>query len=162
MDTKENISTSKPEYDLTKVFVVHGTNTLIKTEVARLIENLGLEPVILHEQPNGGKTIIEKFETHSAKVGFAVVLLTDDDVAQPKGSDQLKSRARQNVVFEMGYFFGSLGRKRVCTLHTKGIEIPTDIQGIVYVSLDNAGAWKYTLVDELRLAGYSVSKDKIK
>lgn len=140
----------------TDVFVVHGRDDAAKESVARFIERLGLHPIILHEQANEGRTIIEKFERHSS-VGFAVALLTPDDVgAFADDSANLRPRARQNVVLELGYFMGRLGRNRVCTLLKGGVEPPSDISGIVYTPLDVGGAWKLALVRELKSAGYDI------
>lgn len=97
-----------------KVFVVHGHDEGAREAVARFLERIGFEAVILHEKANEGRTVIEKVEAHS-DVGFAVVLLTPDDEGCVKGG-KLQPRARQNVLLELGYFIGKLTRKRVCTL----------------------------------------------
>ena len=133
------------------IFIVHGHDEAAKLEVWRFIEKLSLHPIILHEEPDRGKTIIEKFEHHS-DVGFAVVLLTPDDVGHPKDILESKPRARQNVVLELGYFIGKLGRSRVCALMKGGIEIPTDLSGILFTPMDDAGAWKLKLAREIREA----------
>jgi predicted nucleotide-binding protein len=114
----------------------------------------------LHEQPNRGGTIIEKFELH-ADVGFAVALLTGDDEARIVSSnDAFKRRPRQNVLFEFGYFIGKLGRNRVCALVEGDIEIPSDYQGVVYIALDQAGYWKFDLVRELKAVGFDVDANR--
>jgi predicted nucleotide-binding protein len=142
-----------------KVFVVHGHDVEAKETVARFIERLRLDPVILHEQPNSGRTIIEKFEVFS-DVGFAVILLTPDDVGASSGEPKnLKPRARQNVILELGYFMGKLSRFRVCALFKKGVEIPSDYQGVLYIELDPAGAWKKNLAQELVEANFSIDLD---
>ncbi len=126
-----------------------------------MLEQLDMEPIILHEQPSKGQTLIEKIE-HNSDVGFAVVLLTGDDLGCMKGeTDNLKPRVRQNVVFELGYFFGLLGRKRVCALYESGVELPSDIQGLVYVQLDDPGHWKTSLAQELRAAGFDIDLTKL-
>ena len=133
-----------------KIFVVHGHDEAAKEATAIFLEKLDLDPIILHEQASGGRTLIEKFEKYSSEVGFAVVLLTPDDLgASQKESEKLQSRARQNVVLELGYFLGRLTRNRVCALHRGGIELPSDIQGVIYVEMDDAGAWKAKLAQEL-------------
>lgn len=138
------------------VFVVHGRDEAWKQTVARFLEKLKLAPVILHEQPSMGKTIIEKLESHSM-MGFAIVLLTPDDVgALASEAASLKARARQNVVFELGYFIGLLGRPNVCALVGERVERPSDISGLVYISLDSPGEWKLGLARELRAAGLDV------
>jgi predicted nucleotide-binding protein len=136
-----------------EIFVVHGRDDAAKTEVARLIERAGLVATILHEQANGGRTIIEKFEKHGGSAGFAVVIMTPDDVG---GLDDksLQPRARQNVIGEMFWFAGRLGRERVCALKKGLIEVPTDFAGVGYVDMDASGAWKKDVLRELDHAGY--------
>lgn len=139
-----------------KVFVVHGHDSAIKESVARYLEKIGLEPIILHEQPNGGKTIIEKFEVY-ADVGFAVVLLTPDDFGGSNNQpDESNARARQNVIMELGYFIGKLGRNRVCALYKKGVEIPSDYQGVLYTEYDGGEGWKMRLAQELNECGFAL------
>lgn len=130
-----------------KAFIIHGHNESIKYEVARLIENeCSTKPIILHEQPNKGKTVIEKFETYS-EVDFAIALWTADDLGKAKWDNELKPRARQNVIFETGYFIGKLGRERVIILYEEGVEIASDYSGVVYISL--SGNWKHDLRKEI-------------
>lgn len=112
-----------------KVFIVHGHDDGARESVARFLERMGLEAIILHEQANQGRTIIEKVVAHS-DVGFAVVLLTPDDEGCVKGGTP-ELRARQNVLLELGYFIGRLGRERVCALKSGELEIPSDFAGVV-------------------------------
>lgn len=142
----------------TKVFLIHGHDEAAREAVARFLERLGLDPVILAEQPSGGRTIIEKMESH-ADVGYAIALLTADDVGSRRGEKELQPRARQNVVFELGYFVRSLGRKRVCALTKGDPEIPSDYDGVVYISMV-ADAWKMGLFKELKAAGFDMDADK--
>ena len=145
-----------------KIFVVHGRNEEVKHQAARTLEKLGLEPVILHEQPNRGRTIIEKFEDAAESAGFAVVLLTgDDEGGLRRGKSDPKPRARQNVIFELGYLSAKLGRRRVCALVEGGVETPSDYDGVVYIPLDDHGAWRLSLAKELRAAGYAVDANKL-
>lgn len=154
------VSQSVSHKDNHNIFIVHGHNTSVQLSVARTLDKLGLNPIILHEQPNAGRTIIEKFEANS-NVGFAIILLTDDDEGKLKTEIDLKSRARQNVVLELGYFIGKLGRDRVLPLHSEGVELPSDIHGLLYVPIDKADTWKFALVRELKAAGYSVDANSI-
>jgi hypothetical protein len=138
------------------VFVVHGHDNAAKEAVARHLEKLKFRAIILHEQPSLNKTIIEKLEGHS-DVQFAVVILTPDDVGYPLSDSRMaKTRARQNVIFELGFFIGKLGRDRVCALYKGDIELPSDYSGVTYISLDHAGAWKLELAKEMRAAGMNV------
>ncbi len=139
-----------------KVFVVHGHDGGAKEAVARFLEKLELRPIVLHEQENAGQTIIEKLE-YNADVDFAVVLLTPDDVGYPKNTPQDgQPRARQNVIFELGYFVGRLGRKRVCALYRKEVELPTDLNGILYVQLDDSDTWRSVLARAIQEAGIEI------
>lgn len=134
-----------------RIFVVHGHDEASKQAVARLLEKLGLSPVILHEESDKGQTIIEKLHRNS-DVGYAVVLLTPDDDFGPK------KRARQNVIFELGFFIGVLGRERVSALvkSPQEIEVLSDYQGVLYTAFDDAGAWQLKLAKELRAVGYNI------
>lgn len=145
-----------------KVFIVHGHDKMAKIEVARFIEKFGLEAIILHEQPNSGKTIIEKIEANS-DVQYAVVLYTPCDMGRAKeeGVNEEKERARQNVVFEHGYLIGKLGRDKVSALVKGDIEKPGDISGVVYISMDDAGAWKTELAREMKSIGLEVDMNKL-
>jgi predicted nucleotide-binding protein len=136
-----------------EIFIVHGRDTPAKHEVELLIERAGLKPIILHRQPNEGRTIIEKFEDHGGAAGFAVIVLTPDDVGGLDAAN-LHPRARQNVIGEMFWFAGRLGRNRVCALKKGDIEMPSDFAGIGYTDMDDRGAWKAELLRELRAAGY--------
>lgn len=141
-----------------KVFIVHGRNNEVKHEVGRFISTLGLEPIILHEQASAGMTIIEKIERYSSDADFALVLYTACDQGRGEHERHLhpKSRARQNVVFEHGYLMAKLGRENVCALVKGDIETPNDINGVVYVSLDDGGAWKMAVAKELIVCGYQI------
>lgn len=144
-----------------QAFLVHGHDTAVLEGTARFLEKLGVTPVILHELPDRGRTIIEKFVDHS-DVPFAVVLLTADDRGGPFAAalNDLQPRARQNVLFELGYFIGRLGRNRVCALYREGVEIPSDYSGVLFVSLDDAGAWKLRLAREMKAAGLEIDMNR--
>lgn len=125
----------KRRNDNMKIFIVHGHDNVAKLELKNYIQNtlkLG-EPIILAEKASIGLTIIEKFEKYASSCNLVFVLLTPDDVY---GSER---RARQNVIFEMGYFLGKLGRKsgRVILLYKGNLDIPNDISGLIYINIDN-------------------------
>lgn len=146
-----------------KVFVVHGHDHSLKTEVESFLHQIGLEPIVLHRQPDQGQTIIEKFEQHS-DVGYAFILLTPDEIAYTIGqeniSDEKRSkerRARPNVIFEFGYFVGKLGRKRVCCLHKGEVVLPSDLSGLVYKKIDKSlESQAFSIIKELKAAGYQI------
>lgn len=140
------------------VFIVHGHDEAAKEKVARFVERLGLSVVILHEQSSQGMTVIEKLEAYADKAGYAIALFTPDDVGYPLGQEvNLQARARQNVVLEMGYFIGKIGRSKVCLLHKGALELPSDILGVVYAAMDETSGWQLTLARELKAAGYEIN-----
>lgn len=148
-------------FDTKRIFLVHGRDNELKESTARFLEKLGLEPIILHEQANKGQTIIGKFEANS-DVAFAVVLMTPDDVGGLNETEpELKPRARQNVLFELGYFIGKLGRHRVIALLKDDIEIPSDFNAVVYTKVDNADGWRFQLAKELKAGGLDIDMNKI-
>lgn len=141
-----------------EVFLVHGHDEAVREAVARFIGKLDLTPIILHEQPDQGRTVVEKLERHG-DVGFAVILLTPDDVGG-KSPEALRPRARQNVVLELGYFVGRLRRERVCAIHRGDLELPSDYMGVLYIPFDAGGGWRLHLARELKAAGFSVDMNK--
>lgn len=150
------------QMDSKRIFVVHGRDKGPKHEVARFLGGLGLVPVILDEQADKGRTIIDKFEEEAREVGFAVVILTPDDEGRLRNSDAKPSaRARQNVIFELGFFAGVLGRKHVCAIVKGDLEIPSDYDGVVYIPYDDSEGWKMKLFRELKSAGIDVDANRV-
>ena len=144
-----------------KVFIVHGHDGEARETVARFVSQLDMEPIILHEQANQGRTIIEKIEANS-DVGFAVILLTPDDEGRTKKNDgTLVNRARQNVLLELGYFLAKLGRDKVCALKKGDLDIPSDFAGVVWEVMDDTGGWKRKLSRELEAAGHRIDWNKV-
>ena len=153
---QERVAVSEKTIKSNKVFIVHGHDNEVKTEMARFIEKLGLNPIILHEQASGSKTIIEKIEAYG-DVGFAIVLYTPCDLGSKKMENPtFNSRARQNVVFEHGYFIARLGRGNVAAIVKDKVETPNDISGVVYLTYDIQGGWQRDLIKELKAAGYTI------
>ena len=146
-----------------KIFVVHGHDHALKTDIETFIHEIGLEPIVLHRQPDQGQTIIEKFEQHS-DVGFAFILLTPDEVAYTVDQEQVpeadrvkEKRARPNVIFEFGYFVGKLGRNRVCCIYKEGVVLPSDLDGLIYKKVsDSVEAQSFSIIKELQAAGYKI------
>ena len=165
-DAPESTEPEQPEPNKpatgNRVFVIHGRDEEAKQTVARFLANLDLDPVILQERPSRGNTIIEKFEEHAQSAAFAVALCTPDDVgALADEQDALRPRMRQNVVFELGYFAGAIGRNRVCALLKGNIERPSDYDGVVYILMDNNDGWKLSLARELSAAGFDIDLNRI-
>ncbi|MDE0423237.1 MAG: nucleotide-binding protein [Candidatus Poribacteria bacterium] len=130
------------------------------TTLAEFIKKLGLKPIVLDEQPSKGQTIIDKFEEHADEAGFAIVLLTPDDVGSSKATGERRLRARQNVILELGYFFGSLGSERVCALYKGGVELLSDISGLIYIPMDSDNNWQLKIGKEMMNAGLPVESQE--
>jgi len=147
-----------------KVFVVHGRDEKLKNQVEIFLGEIGLEPIVLHRKADEGMTVIEKFEKHS-DVGYAFILLTPDDVAYPTSDDakpdhdrKKENRARQNVLFEFGYFVAKLGRNRTCCIYKEGVTIPTDLSGLVYKQVGSSvEEAAFSILKDLKAVGYDVS-----
>lgn len=137
-----------------RVFIVHGHDEITKLKMKDFLESLGLQPIILHMQASGGKTIIEKIEEYT-DVNYGVVLYTPCDIGAKRDSLNFSRRARQNVVFEHGYLIAKLGRSNVAAMVKGELEPPNDISGVVYISMDNESEWKEALKKELTSAGLS-------
>ncbi|MEJ5174612.1 nucleotide-binding protein [Erwinia sp. MYb416] len=143
-----------------KIFIVHGHDNDALQSVARFISRIGLEEIILSERPDGSRTVIEKFESESGDASFAIVLMTPDDAGSAVASENMRLRARQNVLYELGYFAGKLGRGKVLVLKKGNVEIPSDLAGVLYTELDEYGGWKRKLLNELAYAGVPLDKEK--
>ncbi len=141
-------------------FLVHGHDEEAREAAVRVLQQLDIEPIILHERPDEGRTILEMIEA-SADVAFAVVLLTPYDVGRTEHAE-LRSRARHDVVLAMGFFCGKLGRSRVCVLYKEDIGLPSDVGGLVFVKMDDTGAWRFQLADELDAAGLEIDFNRLR
>lgn len=144
-----------------QVFIVHGHDDKLKTKVENVLMKLGLEPIVLARQPNEGDTIIEKFEKNSSKADYAIILLTADDKGKAKNDKKYQLRARQNVIFEMGYFRAKLGKKNLCYMYEEEVELPSDIVGIGYVAVKSDDKWQYELAHELQKCGFNILLDNL-
>jgi predicted nucleotide-binding protein len=155
---KRKIHMDRKQTELTnKIFIVHGHDEALKNEVARYIEKLGLEAIILDEQASKGRTIIEQIEQHCSDVSFGIVLYTSCDIGG-KTEEDLQPRARQNVVFEHGYLMGKIGRKNIVALVKDKVEKPSDISGVIYIEI--SGNWKQDLAKEMKEVGYEINLNK--
>ena len=142
---------TQTEFDNKKVFIVHGHDHQLLNDVELMLRRIGLDPIILKDKANKGRTIIEKIEALT-DVGFGIVLYTACDEGRKKGDDALKDRARQNVIFEHGYLCAKLGRERVVAINDSGIEVPSDLSGILYIPRTDLN-WKNQLMKEMSTAG---------
>jgi predicted nucleotide-binding protein len=162
-----------------EVFIAHGHDEEMKLAVENVLNKLGLDPIILHEKADKGRTVIEKIIDHS-NVSFAVVLLSPDDIAWTKDElsellpdniqytkdeliKQAKHRARQNVIFELGFFVGKLGREHVAVIHreVENFEMLSDYAGVLYIPYKKRGDWDRRLGHELKECGYKVDLNNL-
>jgi predicted nucleotide-binding protein len=147
-----------------RIFIVHGHDASGKNELARLLQKLDFEPVILHEQPDRGRTVIEKLSAELADIGFCFVLFTPDDLVWSASDSEELRRARQNVVFEHGLLIGLLGRDRVCAILKGNVERPSDLQGVIFKTLslnERMDSIAAELIRELKTADYEVDANRI-
>jgi len=141
-----------------KVFIVYGHDTEAREQLELLLRRMKLEPVVIQNLPASGQTIIEKLESNS-DVTFACVLLTPDDQGHAMGkAAEIRPRARQNVVLELGMFLAKLGRKRVAILHKGDVELPSDINGLLYIPFkDRVDEVKERVAADLQEAGFTIN-----
>lgn len=152
---------NKPDVTASQtVFIVHGHKEGPREAVARFLQSIGCDPIILHERPNKGRTIITKFREEAAEIGFAIVLMTADDHGGVAG-EETRPRARQNVIFELGFFIGALGPDRVAALVDGDLERPSDFDGVVYIDYDRAGGCRVQLGRELQAAGFVIDWNQV-
>jgi predicted nucleotide-binding protein len=124
----------------TKIFIVHGHDTVAMEQLELILRRLNLNPFILQNNDGGGNTIIEALEQRIYKEStFGIVLMTPDDFGYAKvgGIDNTQPRARQNVVLEMGMLFAALGRDRMAVLKKGNLELPSDINGLLRLDFND-------------------------
>jgi predicted nucleotide-binding protein len=142
------------------ILLIHGRDEATKKTVSAFIEKLGLRASILHEQPNEGRSIIEKFGEPS-NIDFAIILFTPDDIATPRNKPkERQTRVSQNVIFEFGFVLGKLGQGRVCVLYKEGVEIPSDYSGVMTIPMDPRGGWRLLVAKEIKQAGIEIDLNK--
>ena len=139
-----------------KIFIIHGHDTKLKQEVQLLLSRVGLEGVVLHEQPDKGRNVIDKLIEESAGIEYAIAIMTPDDVMEGG-----IVRSRQNVILEVGYFMGKYGKNRLRLLRAGDVEIPSDLHGVLYQDVDESGAWKVKLLKEIKEVGLYIDLDEV-
>jgi predicted nucleotide-binding protein len=151
---------SQPQLSGGDILLVHGRDEATKESLLEFLEKLGLRVIILHEQPDGGKSMMEKFG-ESPDIHFAIILLTPDDIAAPRNKPkERQTRVSQNVIFEFGYFLSRLGPGRVCALYKEGVEIPSDYPGVVTIPMDARGGWRLLVAKEIKQANIDIDLNK--
>ena len=162
---KQSVMETTHRRDSHRIFIVHGHDSYLRTQVENFVRQLDYEPIVLFKRPSMGGTIIEKIEREAGDVAFAIVLYTACDLGNDKERvhdiTDLNSRARQNVVFEHGYMCALLGRSRVCAVVEEGVEIPGDLSGVVYVPYDDKGKWRFDVVREMRAVGLDADANNL-
>jgi predicted nucleotide-binding protein len=142
------------------VLLIHGRDEGVKEAILEFLEKLELRAIILHEQPDGGKSMMEKFG-ESPDIHFAIILLTPDDIAAPRNKPkERQTRVSQNVIFEFGYFLSRLGPGKVCALYKEGVEIPSDYPGVVTIPMDSRGGWRLLVAKEIKQANIDIDLNK--
>ncbi|OAI56165.1 hypothetical protein AYO48_00045 [Gaiella sp. SCGC AG-212-M14] len=144
------------------IFIVHGHDDALKLAVHGFVREITeVEVVILADKPNRGRTLLEKFEAVGSGAGYAIVLLTKDDLGRAKDKTADQPRARQNVVWEFGFFAGAIGRSHVAVIYEEGVELPSDLHGLVYIPYDAGGGWRLKLARELKDVGVNIDTSKL-
>jgi predicted nucleotide-binding protein len=146
---------------LSEVLLLYGRDLEAKQAVAGYAESLGLRVMPLNE--NSFATI----DVLATETAFVIILLTPDDMIVAESDPPLtRFRAGQNIIYELGFFHGKLGSKRVCALFkSKGeaeLELPADSVRSPCVRLDSAGEWKGWLARQLREAGLMIKSENIR
>ena len=158
-----HVDDEKILYDVSKnIFIVHGHDETRRIAVEAFVRSINYNPIVLFKEPSLGQTIIEKIESNAENVCFAIVIYTSCDLGKAKESSDLNPRARQNVVFEHGYMCAHLGRKKVVALLENGIEQPGDLEGVIYIKLDDAGLWQMKVAQEMKAVGLDVDLNNLK
>lgn len=160
---QDKIKGGSPVEKNSTVFIVHGHNIEMREAVKAFLIQAGFSPIVLSEKASGGKTIIEKFEEYADTAGIAIVLLSADDKGGIKSKEQLKNRARQNVILELGYFMGKLGRNKVIALYEDkaDIDLPSDIGGFIHIPYSYENSWKMDVGRELKQMGYNIDWENV-
>ncbi|WP_273789322.1 TIR domain-containing protein [Bartonella sp. ML70XJBT] len=149
-----------------KIFIVHGHDHGSLTKLENTLLRLRLDPYILQNTSGIGLTIIETLKKEICKdsIGFSIVLLTPDDIgyARSDGETKAQFRARQNVIFEMGMLTAVLPLERIAILYKEGVELPSDVNGVYYLSFKEDVKETYLkLMKRLKAAGFHIDADAI-
>ncbi len=143
-----------------EIFIIHGRDDKTRMQLELLIlKRTGKSAIVLSDQPNRGATVIEKFESAFNPASFAIAIMSADDRGGLASTDETQLRARQNVLLELGYAMGKLGRSRTAVLYDPVVELPSDLGGIAYYEIDGSGKWESSLLGELQGAGFEVKPE---
>ena len=145
---KDSNNASHKESHKNNIFIVHGHNGGVKDKVANFISKLGIEPIILNEQIDRGRTLLEKLEEYS-DIKAAIIIFTNED-AGSNGDSEYEKKARQNLIFEAGYFLGKLGNKNIIVIAEQGVIPPSVLDGHPYFKMDQEEKWKTDITKKLK------------
>ncbi len=145
-----------------RVFIAHGHAHEHLTTVKEFLRALDLDPIVMTEKARSGATVIEQL-TALGDVDYAVILMTPDDMGGLASAppETYRPRPRQNVLLELGYFVGRLGRQSVGVLTAPDLELPSNLHGVLHTKLDEGGRWRFDLTKELRAAGLPVDANSL-
>ena len=146
---------------LNNIFIVYGHNKNMRINVTKYIRRLGIRPIDLMESsPSGIRTIFDSLNYCANTIECAIILLSADDTVVDDSHEFTSYRARQNVIFEMGFFAGVLGRDRVIVMYEpkEKFEFPSDIAGVYYTQYKDDNRWKQELRSHLKKIGFQLGK----
>lgn len=142
------------------IFILHGHDPA-KAELVAFLRRFDLNPVVLEEQDHGGRLILEQLELHARRAQYAIALLTGDDEGHLAGKPELKKlRARQNVILELGYCLAALGRDRIAVLYRDGVELPSDLNGLLYIPFGRIADVRLQLVQAMKHANLPIDANR--
>jgi len=148
-EQKDSNNAPHKESHKKNILIVHGRNDGVKDKVANFISKLGIEPIILNEQLNRGRTLLEKLEEYS-DIKAAIIIFTNDDIGNNNNDSEYEKRARQNLIFEAGYFHGKLGNKNMIVIAEQGVMLPSVLEGYTYFKMDREEKWKEDIAKKLK------------
>lgn len=111
-----------------RIFISHGRSEQWRQLQSYIEKDLEHNTLELAQEANLGRTILQKLYEESEKCSIAVIVMTGDDI-----TENGEIRARENVMHEIGFFQGFYGLNNVVLLHESGVNIPSNIHGLVYI-----------------------------
>ena len=147
-----------------RIFVVSGTDEIMKQTITGALRKLGLASIVISEEPGGSKKIIDRFADYK-DVGFALVLLSPDVYVYPKGEEATKRERvpKQDVTLMFGFLLGKLGKDKVLAFYRESpnFAFPMEFEGVKFTAIDERDSWKHTLIREFKNCGYTVDAERL-